>query len=191
MSRPHCWRCLRPAVACLCGSIAPVANRIGVTILQHPRERRHPLGTARIARLGLGRVRVEVCWPWSELTSLRAGLPAGAALLYPSATARELTALPAAERPRHLVVLDGTWFLAKKLYDGQAWLRALPHVALTPARPSAYGALRREPRPGCLATIEAVVGALRHLEPATAGLDALLGVFARMLARQAEYVPYA
>jgi DTW domain-containing protein YfiP len=187
--RPQCWTCFKPRVACLCAAIAPVANRTGVTILQHPRERFHAVGTARIARLGLERVHVETCWPWSDLAALRAGLPARSALLYPSAAARELEALPAAERPRHLIVLDGTWFLAKKLYDGQGWLHALPHLLLTPARPSGYGAVRREPRAGYVATIEAIVATLQHLEPDTVGFDGLLSVFERMVERQARFAP--
>lgn len=187
MPRETCWRCFRPAVACICAALAPVANRTGVTILQHPRERFHAVGTARIARLGLRRARVETCFPWTDLSRLVARLPAGTALLYPSARARDLADLAPAEYPRHLIVLDGTWFLAKKLYDGQRWLHALPHLSLTPARPSGYGRVRREPRPGYIATIEAIVEALRVLEPETPGLDGLLAVFARMVAWQAEY----
>ena len=40
------------------------------------------------------------------------------------------------ERPQHLVVLDGTWFHAKKIYNAHHWLRELPHVRLTPSDPS-------------------------------------------------------
>jgi len=176
-------------VACICDAIRPVANRTGITILQHPRERFHALGTTRIARLGFARVRVEWCAPWEDAGAIRDRLPAGAALLYPAPQARDLTALPADERPRHLVVLDGTWFLAKKIYDAHAWLHALPHVALTPTRPSGYGSLRREPQAHCLATLEAIVDALRIIEPATVGFDGLLAAFDGMLARQAAFVP--
>lgn len=175
-------------MACLCDAIRPVDNRTGITILQHPRERFHALGTVRIARLGLARVRVEWCAPWEDAGAVRERLPAGAALLYPSERARDLSDISAAQRPRHLVVLDGTWFLAKKIYDAHAWLHAMPHVALTPSRPSGYGALRREPRPHCLATLEAIVDALRIIEPATAGFDGLLAAFDGMLARQAAFV---
>ena len=53
MARPTCYRCLRPRVSCVCGLITPVDNRTRVVIVQHPRERRHPFGTVRLARLGL------------------------------------------------------------------------------------------------------------------------------------------
>ena len=187
-ARASCYRCFKPRVACICSAIRRVDNCTTVTILQHPRERFHALGTVRIARLGLARAHVEWCAPWEDAGAIRDRLPAGAALLYPAPGARDLAQVPAAEHPRHLVVIDGTWFLAKKIYDAHAWLRALPHVSLTPSRPSGYR-IRREPQAHCLATLEAIVDALRILEPETAGLDGLLDAFATMIDRQAAYLP--
>jgi DTW domain-containing protein YfiP len=184
--RSVCYACFKPQVACICASIEPVANRTGIVVLQHPRERFHPIGTTRIARLALQRVRVEPCAPWSDRDAMRLRLPAGAALLYPTATATDLAALPAERRPRHLVLLDATWFHARKMYDAHASIRALPHVALTPSGPSRYR-IRREPQPHCIGTLEAIVDALRILEPDTHGLDALLRSFDTMITRQAAY----
>ncbi|MEO8606137.1 MAG: tRNA-uridine aminocarboxypropyltransferase [bacterium] len=186
--RPHCWTCFKPRVACICDAIAPVDNRVGVTILQHPRERFHVVGTVRIARLGLQRVRVEHCGPWTDPAAIRDRIPPGAALLYPSAEAREVASLAPPERPAHLIAIDGTWFLAKKIYDAHTWLHALPHLRLTPQRPSGYGGVRREPRADYLATLEALIDALRLLEPETVGFDGLLRVFAQMVERQAGYM---
>jgi DTW domain-containing protein YfiP len=115
-------------------------------------------------------------------------MPEGAALLYPAAGARELATLPLEERPRHLVVIDGTWFHAKKIYDAHAFLRELPRVGLSPSEPSRYR-VRRQPRRHCVATLEAIVYALRILEPQTRGLDRLLASFAAMVDRQAAYAP--
>jgi DTW domain-containing protein YfiP len=190
-ARASCYRCFKPRVACICSAIHRVDNRTPVTILQHPRERFHALGTARIARLGLARTQVEWCAPWEDAGAIRDRLPSGAALLYPAPGARDLAALPRAEHPRHLVAIDGTWFLARKIYDAHAWLRALPHVALTPSRPSGYGDIRRAPQAHCLATVEAIVDALRILEPDTPGFDGLLAAFATMIDRQAAYRPPA
>jgi DTW domain-containing protein YfiP len=184
--RAACYACFKPQVACICATIEPVANRTGIVILQHPRERFHPIGTTRIARLALRRVRVESCAPWTDGDPVRARLPGDAALLYPTTGALDLTALPSAVRPRHLVLLDATWFHAKKMYDAHAWLRSLPRVSLTPSRPSAYR-IRRQPRPHCIGTLEAIVDALRILEPDTQGLDGLLRSFDAMIARQEAY----
>jgi DTW domain-containing protein YfiP len=186
--RTNCYRCFKPEVACICDSIEQVLNRTGIIILQHPRERFHPIGTARIARLALAKVRVEPCAPWSDGSVIQSKLPPQTALLYPAPGARNLATLSVAERPRHLVLLDGTWFHAKKMYDAHGWLQTLPHVSLTPSEPSRYR-LRREPKQSYVATIEAVACALRLLEPETAGLDGLLRTFTAMIDRQAVWAP--
>jgi len=189
-SRVVCYRCFKPQVACVCESIEPVANRTGIIVLQHPRERFHAIGTVRIARLGLQNVRVEQCSQWADSSVIQEQLPERSALLYPTANARELSSLPIEEHPRHLIVLDGTWFHAKKIYDAHQWLHHLPHVSLTPSEPSRYR-IRPEPRRSYVATLEAIVYALRVIEPQTAGLDALLRSFAAMVDWQAAYTPAA
>jgi hypothetical protein len=186
--RSTCYECHKPVVLCVCSTIQRVHNRTGVVVLQHPRERLHPIGTARFARLGLRQAHVEIAWnagmreetppPW---------VPAGAALLYPGPGARDLRELPAAERPPHLLVIDGTWHTARTLFRDKAWLQTLPRVRLSPSEPSRYR-IRREPTRDSLSTIEAVVQALRILEPETAGFDELLGAFDAMIDAQLAFV---
>lgn len=163
-----------------------VDNRTQVVVLQHPRERLHPIGTARFAQLGLQRSAVHVAWNAGEqeLTP-PAWLPANVGLLYPSPHARELSEVPACERPEHLLVLDGTWNTARTLYRDKQWLKALPHFRLLPEQPGRYR-LRREPQHDYVSTIEAIVEALQILEPDTVGLDALLHAFDRMIDQQIE-----
>lgn len=182
--RDTCYRCFRPAMCCLCGVIPSVDNRTEVVILQHPRERTHAFGTARLAALGLRRIQVLV----DHLGRLRQdssplGPLAGCALLYPGAEARDITCLPAAEHPRRLFVIDGTWHHARTLYRDIPVLRALPHLTL-PGHLRSTFEIRRQPAVHCLSTIEAIVFALRALEPETEGLDGLLGAFASMQGQQ-------
>ena len=113
-------------------------------------------------------------------------IPPRAALLYPSAHAREITELDAAERPAALVAIDGTWSQARSLYKKNPLLADLPHVKLTHAPPSNYR-IRREPRAHYVSTIEALVHALRVLEPETQGFDALLTHFAKMIDQQLAF----
>jgi DTW domain-containing protein YfiP len=183
LHRAQCYRCFKAAVTCICASIERVTNRTGILVLQHPRERLHAIGTVRFARLGLSNVRVRTCVPGTD-TSMP--LPPRTALLYPAPGAPDLATLPRTEHPRHLVILDGTWTHARKMYATQPWLRELPQVCLTPAEPSRYR-LRREPRPDYVATLEAIVAALRIVEPEVDGLDALLRSFAAMIDRQAAF----
>lgn len=181
-----CYRCHKPAVVCVCAHITRVDNRTGVIILQHPRERHHPIGTVRFARLGLGRVEVRECGPRDADSMRRAcALPPNTALLYPSDEARLVSDIPAAERPEHIVVVDGTWHQAKTVLRAAPELGALPHIKLAPAAPSQYR-IRREPHPDFLSTIEATVAALIALEPDTAGLPGLLDAFGRMVDTQIE-----
>lgn len=180
--RPVCYRCHKPAALCICASVPRVDNLTPVFILQHPRERFHPIGTARIARLGLRRVDVAV---FSEHARSQPpfDLPPGTGVLYPGPGAQRLDEIDESERPSALVVLDGTWHHARTLYRDHPWLHSLPRYSLAPRAPSRYR-IRREPRAGCVSTIEAVAGALSLLEPDTGGLDALLDSFDGMIDAQ-------
>ena len=157
-------------------------------ILQHPRERFHPLGTARIAHFGLSRVRLENP-PVRRDRSLthRPELPPKTGLLYPHPEARRLDSIPPQERPAHLLVLDGTWAHARQLYRENSWLGELPHFELAPSEPGRYR-IRGEPHLHCLSTVEAIVQSLQVLEPLTPGLESLLGVFDAMIDAQVEQI---
>jgi DTW domain-containing protein YfiP len=178
--RPFCYRCHKPRLTCICEQVTRVQNRTPVWIVQHPRERFHPIGTARIARLGLERVFVDV--RHRGRVGPPRGFPSGAALLYPKKGARPLSEV-GQRAPEALVVLDGTWAHARTLFRDNPWLHDLPRFGLEPPRPSQYR-IRREPAPQCVSTIESVVYALSRIEPDTHGLDGLLDAFAAMIDEQ-------
>jgi DTW domain-containing protein len=187
--RATCYVCFRPAQLCYCKDVRRVANRTEIIVLQHPRESFHPIGTARIAALGLERVRVEV----DTLARFREGaeplvLPAGTGLLYPGASSRDLAELTPQERPRHLLVLDGTWHHARTLFRDVPGISQLPRFSFRPPNPSEYR-LRREPHADYVSTIEAIAHCLRLLEPETPGVDGLLDVFRAMIERQVQARP--
>jgi DTW domain-containing protein YfiP len=161
-----------------------VDNRTPVLILQHPRERTHPFGTVRLAALGLSRVEVLVDHAGRlRKDSSSLGSLEGSALLYPSPSARDITALAPHEAPRRLIVIDGTWHQARTLYRDIPVLAGLPHVTLPGHLRSAFE-IRRQPAIHCLSSIEAIVYALRALEPETPGLERLLAAFATMQGQQ-------
>ena len=175
---------MRAASRCLCPDLPSVPTRTQLLILQHPRERFHPFGTARLVQLAIPATRVEVTLGgFAGDMHHPVPVPADAAVLFPHPQALDLAALPAAERPSTLVVLDGTWPNARKVYRANPWLWPLRHVRIHPDAPSRYR-IRKEPRADYLSTIEAVTVALRILEPDNAALDALLTLFDRMVERQ-------
>ena len=183
-TRPHCYRCDKPASMCICARIEAVGNTVGVHVLQHPRERRHPLGTARLLRLGLEDVSIHVLSVSEKSAeSEPVALPVDAGLLYPADDARDLATLTPDERPSHLVVIDGTWTQAHRLYRDNPWIHELPRYRLPEGEPSRYR-IRKEPALACLSTIESVVASLRILQPGLEGTGGLIAAFETMIDEQ-------
>ena len=153
-------------------------------MLQHPHERTHPFNTARLVKLCMPRSRVHVPTPgFTGTLEARVDVPEDAAVLFPHPHAKDLADLEPAAHPSTLVVLDGTWSHAKRLYRENPWLQSLRHVKLRPSAPSNYR-IRREPKPEYISTIEAIVAALRIIEPENDRLGELLAAFDRMIDQQ-------
>lgn len=181
--RVRCYSCYRPEAHCLCGLVGHVDNKTEILILQHTRERAHAFNTARIADMSLARseVRIGFIEDLAQDPSLGERLE-GFGLLYPSVNARDLSQLPEVERPRKLVVLDGTWHHAKAMYRFIEALHGLPHYTLPAGQVSGFR-IRQQPQSYCLSTLEAIQSALRCLEPELDGLEDLLRPFDAMQSR--------
>ena len=182
-----CERCRRPQTACYCAFLPELATRTKVVVLQHPRERDMAIGTARLAHLCLPNSELHVGAQWERSNTLQRVLAdpsRTAVLLYPAEGAVDVAELPRAT-PLTLVVVDGTWANAKKMVTRNPVLAALPRVAFQPARPSEYR-IRREPKPHCVSTVEALAHVLGVLEDDAERFQALLEPFQRMIDRQIE-----
>ncbi len=181
--RERCHRCRKASIVCICPGLPRIPNRTEIVILQHPREREHPFGTARFAELGLERVQTFVHYGLGRAPSPLGALPDDTALIYPAAHAPELRSVP---RPSALLFLDGTWAQSRTLYRINPALAALPHLRIDPRTKSRY-LIRSEPAPWCVSTIEAIAEALAIVEPDLEGLDRLVAAFESMIARQLEF----
>jgi len=185
--RAICARCRRPTSVCYCAHLVSLPTRTRVLLLQHPRERHVPIGTARLAHLCLPDSQLRVGVDFDDDREVRAAL-AGAVdtyLLFPGPRAIDLAeARPAG--PITLVVLDGTWWQARKLLKRNAVLAALPQIRFTPPVPSNYR-IRREPADHCVATVEALAQVLGALEGDPARFAALLRPFDAMIDTQIHY----
>jgi DTW domain-containing protein YfiP len=170
-------------VACICELVRAVDNRTRVLIVMHPRERLHPFGTSRIARLGLRNMEVTIARAQDgDIRAVPRELNR-AALLYPGPTS---TMLGEGEPVTldTLVVIDGTWPQSRKLLRVSPWLAALPRVSLHPPRPGNYR-IRKAKNPAVeVSTIEAIAYALQHLEPETPGIGGLVEDFDRVIDHQ-------
>lgn len=182
--RTLCLRCLRPTSACFCAQLPSIPTRTRVVFLQHPRERRMAVGTARLAHLSLPNSELHVGVHFDRHVRLRQLAEAGeAVVLFPAEGAVEPAQLVRA--PRTLVVIDGTWPQARKVFKENPLLHALPRIAFRPSRPSNYR-IRKEPADHCVSTIEAVAEVLGQLEGDSARFLPMLQPFEAMVDHQLD-----
>jgi DTW domain-containing protein len=167
---------------CICALIPSLAPSTRLALLVHYREARKPTNTGLLAARALAGSTVGIVGDRErplELPIVRPG--ERGVLLFPADDAVPIADIKQADV---LVVPDGNWRQASKLRARVPGLAELPCVFLPDAPPTTYR-LRSEPRPGGLATLEAIAHALRVLEgergPAIA--DALLAVMRVMVER--------
>ncbi|RJS18044.1 hypothetical protein DRW03_26170 [Corallococcus sp. H22C18031201] len=184
--RSLCLRCFRPESACYCAHLPQLETRTRVVFLQHPRERRVAIGTARMAHLSLpnselyqgvdftGHARLE------ELAQRRERV----AVLFPGENAITVDEARAADLDT-VIVVDGTWPQAKKVVMRNPLLAGLPRIGFVPRRPSNYR-IRAEPADHCVSTIEAVVELLGQLEGDPERFDRMLKAFEFMVDTQLD-----
>lgn len=160
MARASCPKCNRLIIHCICALIRPLACRTQITLVQYPGEETHPLGTAALVQGALDCALLR-----TDALLAAPAWPDGTALLFPGEEASNLATLASA--PPHLVVLDGTWRKALRLYEQSPALKALPKVCLPQGAVSRYR-LRSTRKKSALSTVEAVMMALAIIEP---GID--------------------
>jgi DTW domain-containing protein YfiP len=153
----HCTQCLLQRIICVCSVIPRIESAIEFVLIRHVTERRLTSNTGRFAALSLPNSRVLEYGGGEPFDASTLSLP-GTALLYRSGPARPLSFVP-----QRLVVLDGSFRQARRMYKRVWELRALPEFGLptpsvTPTR------LRRPPQPEGMSTIEAIASALSNLE---------------------------
>ena len=184
-ARVVCMRCRRPQVVCYCAALTRIETATRVVILQHPRERDMPIGTARMASLCLPHAQLHVGVRWDDSAPLAAALTDPARppiLLYPGPGARDILREPPVG-PVTLVVVDGTWSQAKTVVRDNPILQALPRYAFATPEPSQYR-IRKEPRAEYVSTIEALMHVLGVLEGDPARFRAMLAPLNAMVDAQ-------
>ncbi len=178
--RDRCLRCRRPQRACWCRHLRPVVSPVRACFLQHPREGRTAIGTARMAHLSLPNSELHLGVSFEDHARVRALAAApGTALLFPGEGATDPAALRG-RPPGTVIVIDGTWSQARKVLRLNPFLQDLPRLAFTPERPSNYR-IRAEPSERFVSTIEAVVHLLGALEGAPERFRPILTAFDEMV----------
>src|SRR4029453_18005189 len=95
-ARPACPGCGRALVTCFCDRITILPTRTRILLLQHPREQRVAIGTARMAQLALPNSRLRVGLDFAEDPEVRAVLAQSHAtyVLFPGPDASPIEQLP-------------------------------------------------------------------------------------------------
>lgn len=183
MARERCLRCARARCLCHLALQPPRAHQTEIWLLQHPFEQYEAKGTARLLALSLANCRLIVGEEFERPPNPEGRVEA---LLYPGETAP----LPSGTTPARLrlYVLDGSWRKSRLILHRNAWLQALPRVALGTLPPSGY-AIRKAQGEHQRSTLEATALALDQLEsgkhyealmPVLVGLQEELGAFRRL-----------
>ena len=199
--RPKCLRCRKPLVTCYCSDVAPISPPLKIVILMHPLEERHPVGTGRMAHQCLKNSEMMVGIDFQDHTRLAQLIDDPQyfpLLLFPGPQsvnlsqhepAQQKTFVPDGKIPL-VILLDGTWHLAKKILHMTRKLQILPRICFSLNKLSGF-IVRKQPHPHCFSTIEAIHEVLELLSPedykATRAHDMLLQVFTAMVSKQLGY----
>lgn len=194
--RPTCYTCRKPQVSCYCKELHPVSSRPRIVILMHPLEARHPVGTGRLAHRCLQNSKLWVGTRFderSELASLIRDPGVNPLLLFPGAESLSLDALDDGKRSELLdparepvvIVLDATWSIANKMLRQSPVLQGIPRVSFGPGPRSGF-LVRRQPRPECLSSLEAIHRVLCLLDRPDHYAE-MIRVFESMVSRQLSF----
>lgn len=157
---------------CVCTEIRDARDKLGalkttVKILRHHREEFLTTNTAHWAELLLPKCQIfvrglqEEPLNWEKIIDPKAEN----LFLYPAEDAIPLSVdfVAQLKRPANLIVPDGSWRQASKVGKREKALANITKVTLVEGAPSRYH-LRREPKVGGLATLEAIARSLGYLE---------------------------
>ncbi|QIL84709.1 DTW domain-containing protein [Vibrio sp. HDW18] len=190
MSR-YCSECGKARNACLCSSIVALDSAVELIILQHPTEHKRPLGTARILSLSLANCRLWVGEDFrehDELNQLLADPSIDHYVLYPNPQAQDCTEISLTSgRKKRVILLDGTWKKAYKMWQINTQLHQLASLRL-PTECVGHYRIRKAPDDTTLSTVEAGYHLLQQWQP-ECDFSPLLKVFTNMIQYQIDQMP--
>src|SRR6202012_3889139 len=120
----HCARCLLQLEICVCAVLPRVETRTELVLVRHVTELYLTSNTGRFAVLSLPNSRLLSYGGGPAFDVAAIGEP-GTALLYCSGAPRPLDFVP-----KRLIVLDGSFRQARRMYKRVPELRALPELTL-------------------------------------------------------------
>jgi DTW domain-containing protein YfiP len=181
LPRTLCLHCQRPEKSCICRFTVGIANDIHVVVLQHPSEVSQTKGTVALLAKSLGSCQVIVGEDFSgDIRLDKIYKVYHTVLLYPAAQAQILNQQLALQlqtqlqdsnyrevqaKPLCLVILDGTWKKAYRMFMLSKSLQQLLQICLPDylANAGQYH-LRKVAKKNALSSLEAICYALALFE---------------------------
>jgi len=198
MPRSYCSLCHRPQVSCICHLFSLANNDIHVVILQHPSEVKQSKGTVTLLSQSLKSCQVIIGEDFNidaEFQELMLQFNNEVALLYPSEKAQVINEDKNAgedsifKNIRCIILLDGTWKKAFRLYMVNEILHTIPHFLLPDGIISKYQ-IRATKKEGALSTLEACCHALSLIEKSPEKYSTLLASFDEFNEMQKSFIPH-
>ena len=193
MSR-YCEHCGKAKKACICHWIKNITATTEIWILQHPSEIKRAIGTARILSLSLPNSRLWVGEDFSnhdEINALLAEPERDVYIVYPGDGAIPVSTVAATVKSHRLqtvILLDGTWKKAYKMWLLSTNLHSLPLVNLDNANNGNYR-IRKSSKEQGVSTVEAGYLALSAFEADDNKFTPLLTTFNQMIDFQITQMP--
>ncbi|MFO1367639.1 MAG: DTW domain-containing protein [Marinagarivorans sp.] len=166
----RCELCLLAQSHCICEQTKATHCSVDWILLMHEDEVLKPTNTGRLVAALFPATTFVFEWgrvhPPKELQKLISDPSRLNLLVFPAedALTPSCAQRQAAQNNQRLtlILLDGTWKQARKMFNRTPWLAGLPSVSL-PLSSSQY-ALRKAAHEGCLSTAEAAIGLLDQLD---------------------------
>ena len=193
MSRSYCNVCQRPQVSCICHLICPTKNDTHVVILQHPSEVKQSKGTVTLLSQSLVSCQVLIAEDFSEhqeFLRILADYKGQIALVYPSEQAeiiKQNDEHNLSDNIKCVILLDGTWKKAYRIYMINEVLQKIPHRVLPDNIKGQYQ-IRKTQKQGALSTLEACCYSLALMENDQEKYTGLLNQFIKFNQMQLSFV---
>ena len=174
----RCFKCFKPKSVCLCRFAKELDTNVKFVFLMHPKEfRRQRTGTGYLAHSCLVGSEVIVGQDFSQnqrLTQLLNDDQFVPFLMYPGDDAwnvksqvemPQIQAAKSGQKKLLILILDATWFCARKLIQHNPFLLQLPKLSFAGSYQSIF-TFKREPRPEYISTIECCYYIIKELQEA-------------------------
>ena len=167
----RCFKCFKPKSVCLCRFARELDTGVKFVFLMHPKEfRRTRTGTGYLAHICLKDSEIIVGQDFAanaHFQSLLKDPQYFPVLMYPGQDAITASTLPveSSEKKLMIIILDATWFCARKLIQKNPFLLELPKLSFAGSYRSIF-TFKREPSPECISTIECCHYIIKELQDA-------------------------